>query len=164
MRKILFLSIIVLLFTSCDEKFMSWKEYNETWILEQRNKLGADSNVVETEILPSGILIEKYHTGYGAVPKPSVDPVLGVSSGVKVRYTGWLVDGTRFDYNDNASFYLSQVISGWQEAMSKMPQGSHWRIYIPYDKAYGSLGSKGAYNNFSEPPCHTHPGTAWRWR
>jgi FKBP-type peptidyl-prolyl cis-trans isomerase len=105
--------------------------------------------------LPSGVLIEKYHTGYGAIPKPSVDPVTQVSSVVVVKYTGWLVDGTRFDYNDKASFYLHQVISGWREAMSIMPQGSHWRVYIPSNKAYGESGSKGSYENFSVPPHST---------
>ena len=36
---------------------------------------------------------------------------IGVSSGVKVKYTGWLVDGTRFDYTDSlgVSFYLSEL-------------------------------------------------------
>ena len=140
---------------ACDERFMSWKEYNEEWIIAQRNKLGEDTNVVEIEVLSSGILIEKYHTGYGAVPKPTIDPVVGVSSIVKVKYTGWLVDGTCFDSSDEASFYLSDVVSGWQEALALMPQGSHWRIYIPHNKAYGKTGSKGAYANFSVPPYST---------
>lgn len=155
MKKILFLLLVVLAFTSCDERFMSWKEYNEEWLVAQRDKLGNDTNVIETQILPSGVLIEKYHTGYGAIPKPSVDPVTQVSSVVVVKYTGWLVDGTRFDYNDKASFYLHQVISGWREAMSIMPQGSHWRVYIPSNKAYGESGSKGSYENFSVPPHST---------
>ena len=71
MKKILFLFLVVLTFASCDERFMSWKEYNEEWIVAQEGKLGLDTNVLEVEILPSGVLIEKYHTGYGAIPKPS---------------------------------------------------------------------------------------------
>lgn len=157
MKKILFLLFALVMLVACDERFMSWKDYNEEWIDAQRDKLGADTNVVEVEILPSGVLIEKYHTGYGAIPKPSVDPVAGVSSGVKVKYTGWLVDGTRFDYTDSlgVSFYLSDVIEGWREAMARMPQGSHWKIYIPHEKAYGETGSKGLYGNFSVPPYST---------
>ncbi len=157
MKKILFLFLVVLMLFGCDERFMSWKDYNEEWLVAQRDKLGVDTNVVEVEILPSGVLIEKYHTGYGAIPKPSIDPVTGVSSGVRVKYTGWLVDGTRFDYTDSlgVSFYLSDVIEGWKEAMSRMPQGSHWKIYIPQEKAYGETGSKGLYSNFSVPPYST---------
>ena len=116
---------MMLMLVACDERFMSWKEYNEEWIIEQRDKLGVDTDVLEVEILPSGVLIEKYHTGYGAIPKPSIDPVLGVSSIVRVKYTGWLVDGTRFDSSELSSFYLSGVIEGWQEALAKMPQGSY---------------------------------------
>lgn len=152
MKKILFLLFVVLMFVSCDEKFMSWKEYNEQWIVEQKDKLGVDTNVVEVEVLPSGILVEKYHTGFGAIPKPSVDPVVGYSSAVRVKYSGWLVDGTLFDYSEDAEFLLSSVIQGWQEVFSKMPQGSHWKIYIPYEKAYGATGSKGLRGNFSVPP------------
>ena len=155
MKKILFLFLVVFVFVSCDERFMSWKDYNEEWIIAQKDKLGLDTNVIEVEILPSGVLIEKYHTGYGAIPKPSVDPDLEVSSAVKVKYTGWLVDGTCFDYNESASFYLSGVVEGWQEALAKMPQGSYWRIYIPHEKAYGEEGSKGTYGNFSVPPYST---------
>ena len=155
MKKILFLFSVVLLFVSCDERFMSWKEYNEDWIVEQKDKLGVDTNVVEVEVLPSGILIEKYHTGFGAIPKPTIDPILGISSAIKVKYRGWLVDGTCFDYSEEASFYLSSVIEGWQEVFSKMPQGSHWKIYIPYDKAYGETGSKGLRGNFSVTPYST---------
>ena len=89
MKKILFLFLVVLAFVSCDERFMSWKEYNEEWIVAQKDKLGLDTNVLEVEILPSGVLIEKYHTGFGAIPKPSVDPVTEVSSAIKVKYTGY---------------------------------------------------------------------------
>ena len=155
MKKILFLFLVVLTFASCDERFMSWKEYNEEWIVAQEGKLGLDTNVLEVEILPSGVLIEKYHTGYGAIPKPSVDPDLEVSSAVKVKYTGRLVDGTCFDSSESSSFYLSGVIEGWQEALAKMPQGSYWRIYIPHEMAYGEEGSKGTYGNFSVPPYST---------
>ncbi len=157
MKKILFVLLSLILLVGCDERFMSWKDYNEEWIVAQRDKLGIDTNVVECEILPSGVLIEKYHIGYGAIPKPTIDPETGISSGIKVKYTGWLVDGTCFDYTDSlgVSFYLSEVIEGWQEAISRMPQGSYWRVYIPYDKAYGEVGSKGLYGNFSVPPYST---------
>ena len=155
MKKIFFFFLLLFTMYSCDERFVSWKDYNEEWLIAQRANLGKDTNVVEVEILSSGVLIEKYHTGYGAIPKPSVDPSVGISSAVQVKYRGWLVDGTVFDFSEKATFYLSDVIPGWQEAMSKMPQGSHWRVYIPYYKGYGETGSKGLYGNFSIPPYST---------
>ena len=33
---------------------------------------------------------------------------------------------------------LNQVVPGWQEALSIMPEGSEWELYIPYNQAYGN--------------------------
>lgn len=157
MKKIFYLSFVaLLLLTSCDERFMTWKEHNEVWLEERKTLLGKeDSEVIETRVLDSGVLIEIYHTGYGPVPKPSVDPSTSSSSLVKVNYKGWLIDGTEFDGRDNAAFSLSGVINGWQDAMSQMPQGSHWRIYVPASRGYDEKGSSNAQGNFSVPPHST---------
>ena len=61
---------------------------------------------------------------------------------VKVNYEGRLVDGTVFDssakHGDKPiEFRANQVIAGWTEALSLMPVGSKWEIYIPYNLAYG---------------------------
>ena len=61
---------------------------------------------------------------------------------VKVNYEGRLVDGTVFDssakHGDKPiEFRANQVIAGWTEALTLMPVGSKWEIYIPYNLAYG---------------------------
>ena len=65
---------------------------------------------------------------------------------VKVNYEGRLVDGTVFDssakHGDKPiEFRANQVIKGWTEALTLMPVGSKWEIYIPYDLAYGERDS-----------------------
>ena len=61
---------------------------------------------------------------------------------VKVNYEGRLVDGTVFDssakHGDKPmEFKVNQVVRGWIEALTMMPVGSKWELYIPYDLAYG---------------------------
>ena len=84
--------------------------------------------------LESGLQYEIIKAGNGEVPT--------ASSRVKVHYHGTLIDGTVFDSSverkDPATFGVTQVIPGWTEALQLMPVGSKWKLYIPYDLAYGS--------------------------
>ncbi|MCR4604143.1 MAG: FKBP-type peptidyl-prolyl cis-trans isomerase [Prevotella sp.] len=60
---------------------------------------------------------------------------------VKVHYEGKLIDGTVFDSNlerDPTVFGASQVIPGFKAALTTMPVGSKWIVYIPQDQAYGA--------------------------
>ncbi len=65
---------------------------------------------------------------------------------VEVSYTGKLIDGTVFDsssrHGGTAKFGVTQVIPGWTQALTMMPAGSEWEIYIPSDLAYGPQGSR----------------------
>ena len=87
--------------------------------------------------LPSGLQYEIIQEGGGAVPKPG--------DKVTVHYTGKLLDGTVFDSSvergEPATFGVTQVIQGWVEALQLMREGSKWRLYIPYDLAYGERGA-----------------------
>ena len=60
---------------------------------------------------------------------------------VKVHYEGKLIDGTVFDSNlenDPTTFRANQVIPGFKAALTTMPVGSKWIVYIPQDQAYGA--------------------------
>ncbi len=60
---------------------------------------------------------------------------------VLAHYHGTLIDGTVFDSSvdrgEPASFGVSQVISGWTEALQLMKVGDKWRLFIPAGMAYG---------------------------
>jgi len=62
-------------------------------------------------------------------------------SGVTVNYTGKLTNGTTFDDGTNVSFYLSQLIIGWQEGIPLIAPGGTITLYLPPSLAYGSSGS-----------------------
>lgn len=84
--------------------------------------------------LPSGLQYEIIREGNGATPTDT--------DRVKVHYHGTLINGTVFDSSvdrgEPATFGVTQVIAGWTEALQLMPVGSKWRLYVPYNLAYGA--------------------------
>lgn len=86
-----------------------------------------------------------------------ITPAIGqkpvASDRVKVHYHGTLIDGTVFDSSvqrgEPAVFGVTQVIAGWVEALQLMPVGSKWKLFIPYNLAYGEQGAGGAIAPYS---------------
>jgi peptidylprolyl isomerase len=66
---------------------------------------------------------------------------------VTVHYTGWLLDGTKFDSSKDrgspATFKIGQVIEGWNEALKSMKKGEVRLIVIPPELGYGESGYPG---------------------
>ncbi len=64
---------------------------------------------------------------------------------VKVHYTGWLTDGTKFDGSRDrgapAEFTVGQLVEGWNEALCLMTKGARWKLTIPSKLGYGDRGS-----------------------
>ena len=119
-------------------KYADNKAAGEKFLAENKGKEG----VVTT---PSGLQYKILTKGTGAIPADT--------SKVKVNYKGTLIDGTEFDSsykrNEPTSFRANQVIKGWTEALTMMPVGSKWELYIPYDLAYGSRETGGQIKPFS---------------
>jgi FKBP-type peptidyl-prolyl cis-trans isomerase FklB len=67
---------------------------------------------------------------------------IAASDQVTVNYRGKLIDGTEFDSSYSrgtpASFGVSGVIKGWQEALVLMKPGAKWELYVPPELAYGA--------------------------
>ena len=110
-----------------EQQYGANKEAGIKFLAENKTKEG----VVTTA---SGLQYKIITKGTGEIPT--------ADSKVKVHYKGTLLDGTEFDSsykrNEPATFGAGQVIKGWTEALTLMPVGSKWELYIPYDLAYGS--------------------------
>ncbi len=66
-----------------------------------------------------------------------------------VHYTGWLLDGTKFDSSvDRGTPFefplgAGRVIKGWDEGVATMNIGGKVELIIPPDLAYGASGAGG---------------------
>jgi len=96
--------------------------------------------------LPSGLQYQVIRQGTGVIPKEK--------DTVTVHYTGTLINGTVFESSVEqgkpVKFTVSDVISGWTEALQLMPIGSRWRLFIPAELAY---------KNYSPPGSNIPPGS-----
>ena len=83
--------------------------------------------------------------GSGASPK-STDKV-------KTHYHGTLVDGTVFDSSvdrgEPISFPVNGVIQAWQEILPMMQIGDKFKIFAPYQLAYGERGAGGVIQPYA---------------
>jgi len=94
------------------------------------------ANIAKKEGIKSlgdGIYYEVLAEGNGEIPADS--------NRVKVQYEGKLINDTVFDSSykrgEPATFRCNQIIPGWTKALTNMPVGSTWMVYIPQDQAYG---------------------------
>lgn len=89
----------------------------------------------------SGLVIEDISVGSGAEA--------GTGQTVSVHYTGWLIDGTKFDSSKDRDepfeFPLGtrRVIAGWDEGVVGMRIGGRRKLTIPPALGYGARGAGG---------------------
>jgi FKBP-type peptidyl-prolyl cis-trans isomerase FkpA len=88
----------------------------------------------------SGLRYEDIVVGEGMQTK-------GRGDTIKVHYTGWLEDGSKFDSSvdrdDPFSFPVDvgYVIKGWDEGVKGMRIGGKRKLIIPAELAYGAHGA-----------------------
>jgi FKBP-type peptidyl-prolyl cis-trans isomerase FkpA len=90
---------------------------------------------------PGGLIVTDEVVGTGPSAKSG--------DRVTVHYTGWLLDGTKFDssrdQNRPFSFSLGagNVIPGWDQGVAGMKVGGKRKLTIPPDLGYGAHGAGG---------------------
>jgi FKBP-type peptidyl-prolyl cis-trans isomerase FkpA len=96
---------------------------------------------MSTVTTPSGLQYEEVRLGSGATARAGQDVV--------VHYTGWLLDGSKFDSSHDRgqpfTFGLGggQVIAGWDEGVEGMQVGGLRKLTIPPQLGYGEWGAGG---------------------
>lgn len=107
------------------------REAGEKFMAENKTKPGVIT-------LPSGLQYKVLVKGTGEIPSKDDE--------VTVVYEGRTLDGKVFDATSrhgtpNDTFGVGRLIKGWTEALTMMPVGSKWEIYIPQELAYGERGA-----------------------
>jgi len=101
---------------------------------------------IKNNINPLKTPLGTYYTinekGDGAIPK--------IGDTVVMNYTGKLMDGTKFDSNEDTTFHhvqpfefplgANRVIKGWDETIGFLPLNSKATFYIPSRNGYGVQG------------------------
>lgn len=112
---------------SLSKRYGPNKAKGERWLAANKKKKGVVT-------LPSGVQYRVVKEGNGPIPKDT--------SMVKVNYEGRTIDGKVFDSSferkQPVDFRANQVVKGFTEALTRMPQGSVWEVYIPQELGYGA--------------------------
>ena len=115
-----------------------WKKENEAYMEKIAKTEGLNK-------LENGVYYKVIEEGKGEVPADT--------SRVKVHYEGKLINDTIFDSSikrgEPTTFRCNQVIPGWTNALTHMPVGSKWEVYIPQDQAYGDREAGAVIKPFS---------------
>lgn len=111
---------------SMEKEFGPNKKAGEKFLAENKKKPGVVT-------LPSGLQYKVIKEGNGVIPTDTTK--------VKVHYEGRTIDGKVFEssYKNGQPLDIipKQFIPGWTEALTHMPVGSIWEVYIPQNLGYG---------------------------
>jgi FKBP-type peptidyl-prolyl cis-trans isomerase len=95
-----------------------------------------DVNLGRMTKTASGLYYRDLEVGTGSILKGRED--------IKVHYTGWLTNGTKFDSNGESDAPISiplgrgRVIKGWDEGLVGMRVGGRRQLVVPPELGYGS--------------------------
>lgn len=139
MRGLEKLIVLLLLAVAIAIPACSQKEANGIGVAQPNARPAAVN--AETVKTASGLSYQEVRVGTGSAP------VNGKQ--VKVHYTGWLENGTKFDSSVDRgepfvfNIGVGQVIPGWDEGVISMKTGGKRRLTVPAKLGYGEQGAGG---------------------
>ena len=139
MNKFSFLLVGILLLTSIFSSYAKDDKDSKPKAETKKVLVKKETESAKVITTTSGLKYTELKEGTGLSPKKGQT--------VKVHYTGWLENGTKFDSSvdrgEPFSFVIGvgQVIKGWDEGVLTMKIGSKRKLTIPADLAYGSQGA-----------------------
>lgn len=156
------LLLMLLSFTSCSEtnevdQYANWQPRNQAF-------LDSLQHVIDTKSDPNLFVITPMSSTKYKIYAKKVDGYVGqgnpalFTDTVLVHYKGQLINGEIFDktfegINPDLAFDVprkfvvyttnvqNSILTGWTEVLQLMRKGDRWKVYIPYQLAYGTSGS-----------------------
>lgn len=121
--------------TMIQEFFQDLNKMNGTRLIDKAKKLP------NAKVTPSGIVLETIQEGTGPNPEKGGDIlahyILMNSMGDTLQSSFEMVEKYKQPLN---AFSLAGVVQGWQEGMPMMKKGGKYRLYVPFQLAYGDQG------------------------
>ena len=140
MRHSLIVLILLGLVAGCGQEENPFKPIGDRNVTSDTSPSGTDTSLPGDPVdasqgqqSASGLRYHVIREGDG--PNPTA------ANYVRVHYSGWTLDGKKFDSSvdrgEPSEFPLGGVIKGWTEGVQLMPVGSKFKFVIPADLAYG---------------------------
>ena len=122
-----------------EKQYAEHRKANEAFI----DSIGKQAGVSKAD---KGVLYKVLTEGKGEMPK--------LNQVVEIKYEAKVMDGTVFDATamhrtESDSYAVMEIANnsrgiapGLAEALVKMPVGSKWIVYVPWQQAFGEMGSR----------------------
>lgn len=118
----------------------------------------ADDKLIQDYLSKNSLSAQKTESGiYYIITQPGTGANAASGQEITMNYTGTLLDGTKFDSNEDPKFNhkepfkfklgVGQVIKGWDQGMALLNKGAKATFIIPSSLAYGKQSMPGNPNN-----------------
>ena len=111
-------------------------------LVDPRPQPVIDDSLIKNYIVKNNLTVIKHSSGlYYLIKTEGTGANPAASATVTVNYKGYLLNGNKFDGNDNITFPLSNLIQGWKIGIPLIKKGGDIKLLLPSALAYGPSGS-----------------------